>query len=304
MSSKGKRLSESQRLEVIAKLSVPSAPSKRSLVREYGVSEGAIRKVMKNQEGIQKCSALMSKEGKRKTLRASNGRFSELEDILYVWIDSMRRAKLPSLVIVKAKRIAQQLSIPEGDFKASWQWLRRFRKRLGFQKILLHGEGVEIDKENLKLPAALDNLYATISCYDPKNVYNMDETGLFFRLLPRYTLLMPFEDLSTTREKKKAKERLSLVVCVNATGTHKVPCTKIGKPKSPACSKQRQWPFKCFSQGKAWINIDTCWKWFDEKVEFFPPNCISWKQPCDMSITAALKKRYKYLYFKDVSRFL
>ena len=48
----------------------------------------------------------MSEEGKRNTLRASIGRFSELEDVLYVWIDSMRRARLPvppSLLIVKAK---------------------------------------------------------------------------------------------------------------------------------------------------------------------------------------------------------
>ena len=82
-------------MEFIAKLSVPSAPSKKSLAKEYGVSEGAIRKIMKNQEGIQKRSALMSEEGKRKTLRASIGRFSELEDIHYVWIDSMQRAKLP-----------------------------------------------------------------------------------------------------------------------------------------------------------------------------------------------------------------
>ena len=188
MSSKGKRLSESERLEVIAKLSVPSAPSKRSLAREYGVSEDAIRKIMKNKEGIQKRSSLMSEEGKRNTLRASVGRFSELEDVLYIWIDSMRRAKLPvlpSLVIVKAKRIAQQLSIPEGDFKASWQWLSRFRKRRGLQQILLHGEGAEVDKEDRKLLVALDDLYATISRYDPENVYNMDETGLFFRLLPR-----------------------------------------------------------------------------------------------------------------------
>ena len=125
---------------------------------------------------------------KRKTLRASIDRFSELEDILYVWIDSMRRAKLPvppSLVIVKAKRIAQQLSILEGDFKASWQWLSRFRKRRGLQKILLHGEGAEVDKEDPKLLAALDDLYATISRYDPENVYNMDETGLFIRR-PQY----------------------------------------------------------------------------------------------------------------------
>ena len=47
----------------------------------------------------------------------------------------------------------------------------------------------------------------------------MDETGLFFRLLPKYTLLMPFEDASRTRGKKKAKERVSLVVCANDTRT-------------------------------------------------------------------------------------
>ena len=39
------------------------------------------------------------------------------------------------------------------------------------------------------------------------------------------------------------------------------------------------------------------------KVEFFPPNCTSWKQPCDIGLIAALKKRYKYLYLKDVLDF-
>ena len=84
------------------------------------------------------------------------------------------------------------------------------------------------------------------------------------------------------------------------------------------------------------MDVDTCRKWFNEvfypevkkrtgspvlllmdnapghfagfergnvKVEFFPPNCTSWKQPCDMGIIAALKKRYKYLYLKDVLDF-
>ena len=35
----------------------------------------------------------------------------------------------------------------------------------------------------------------------------------------------------------------------------------------------------------------------------FPPNCTSWKQPCDMGIIAALKKRYKYLYLKNILDF-
>ena len=47
----------------------------------------------------------------------------------------------------------------------------------------------------------------------------MDETGLFFWLLPKYTLLMPFEDVTSTRAKKKAEEKVLLVVCANATRT-------------------------------------------------------------------------------------
>jgi hypothetical protein len=52
--------------------------------------------------------------------------------MLYIWIDSMHRANLPvppSLAITKAKSIALSLSISEMDFKASWQWLSRFRVR-------------------------------------------------------------------------------------------------------------------------------------------------------------------------------
>ncbi len=39
------------------------------------------------------------------------------------------------------------------------------------------------------------------------------------------------------------------------------------------------------------------------RIVFFPPNCTSWKQPCDMRIIAALKKWCKYLYLKDVLDF-
>lgn len=335
----GKRLNESQRCEIISKLSKTTAFSKRAIAREYEVSEGAIRKIWLNREAIQERSALLTQETKEKTFRASVGRFTELENMLYVWIDSMRRASLPvppSLAIAKAKSIASSLSIPESDFKASWQWFSRFRVRSGLQKIILHGEETEVNKNDPELLAALENLYAIIAQYDAENVYNMDETGLFFRLLPRYSLLMPDEDISTTRGKKKANDRVSLIVCANATGTHKIPCALIGRPKEPACIKDRHWPIPYFNQPKAWMDVETCWKWFNEvffpavkkrtgcrvlllmdnapghfeaferdnvRIVFFPPNCTKWKQPSGMGIIAALKKRYKYLYLKDVLDF-
>jgi hypothetical protein len=89
------------------------------------------------------------------------------------------------------------------------------------------------------LLAALDDLYAIIAQYDLENVYNMDETGLFFCLLPRYNLLMPDEDILTTRRKKKSKDRVSFIVCANDVGTHKIPCALIDKPKAPTCIKDR-----------------------------------------------------------------
>ena len=267
----GKHLNEAERCEIIAKLQKINPPSKRSLAREYDVSEGAIRKVWENRDKILERSALMSEEAKQNTFRASVGHFTELEDMLYIWVDSMRQANLPippSLAIAKAKNIASSLSISEDDFKASWQWLSRFRVRRGLQKVLLHGEGAEVNKDDPELLEALQGLYAEIDRYDAENIYNMDETGLFFRLLPRYSLLMPNEDVATTRGKKKSKDRISLIVCANATGSHKIPCALIGKPKEPACVKDRTWPVKYFNQTKAWMDVTTCWKWFNEV--FFP----------------------------------
>ncbi|XP_065658634.1 jerky protein homolog-like [Hydra vulgaris] len=144
---------------------------------------------------------------------------------------------------------------------------------------------------------------------------------------------MPTESLVTTRGKKKSKERVTLAVCSNTTGSHKIPCSMIGKAARPACIVDRTWPIPYFCQKNAWMDVSICWKWFNKvfypevkhktglsvlllldnahghfealernlvKVVFFPPNCTSWKQPCDMGIIAALKKRYKYLYLSDI----
>jgi hypothetical protein len=142
-----------------------------------------MQKVWDNREVI-----LEQSEVEERTFRASVGQFTELENIFYIWINNMHHAKLhvpPSLAIAKAKNIAPSLSIPEFNFKASWQWLSRFKAHHGLQKMLLH-EGVEVNNNDLELLAALKELYEIIVEYDLENVYNMDETGLFFQLLPRY----------------------------------------------------------------------------------------------------------------------
>ncbi len=85
---------------------------------------------------------------------------------------------------------------------------------------MLYGEGGEVDKDDLL--AQLHVLHDIIKEYDPEQVYNMHERGLFYRQLPLYGLHLPSEDVSTVRGRKKIIDHVSVAVCVNATGSHKI----------------------------------------------------------------------------------
>ena len=59
--------------------------------------------------------------------------------------------------------------------------------------------------------------------YEMCNVFNMDETGLFYRSIPSRTYVLDGESKKLARGTKqmKAKYRLTVILCVNATGTCK-----------------------------------------------------------------------------------
>ena len=48
----GKRLNDSQRLEIISKLQRPNPPSKRAIAREYDIVESSVRKLWDQRESI------------------------------------------------------------------------------------------------------------------------------------------------------------------------------------------------------------------------------------------------------------
>ena len=66
-----------------------------------------------------------------------------------------------------------------------------------------------------------------------KHARGHDETGLFYKVLPRRTLLHPTEDPRSTRGNKQDKSRITLVLCVNATGSERLPVAIVGRAKRP-----------------------------------------------------------------------
>ena len=49
----------------------------------------------------------------------------------------------------------------------------------------------------------LNKLYDEIKTSDADRIYSMDETGIFFRMIPNYTYILPNEDVKITRGRKK-----------------------------------------------------------------------------------------------------
>ena len=70
-----------------------------------------------------------------------------------------------------------------------------------------------------RLPTLLDS-------YSLDNIYNADETGLFFKLLPERSMVLPKD---SCKGGKRSKERYTVLLCCNWSGTHKLKPLVIGK---------------------------------------------------------------------------
>ena len=104
-----------------------------------------------------------------------------------------------------------------------------------------------------------------LEAYPPDRIYNMDETGLFYRcILNRAYVQAGRRRQARGTKAMKAKDRVTLVLACNATGTHKIPVAKIGKAKQPLRFKPP--PQACplpYSQPSAWMDGDVFKSWFE-----------------------------------------
>lgn len=69
----------------------------------------------------------------------------------------------------------------------------------------------------------------------PGNICNANETGIVYKMLPDRT--MEFKDVNCHGGKKNKERRITVKVCANMSGTHKLPLLVIGRASNPCCFK-------------------------------------------------------------------
>ena len=221
---KGNCLTVEQKLKVINRLT--DKVSVRKIATEFNVSKSQIFQVKVAKENILKSVSDGTLRPTAKTL-PNRSRQRDLDDAVYKWFQEMRKPTFRCKPLAIARSHIQARALVEAEkrgitgFRASDGWFSNWRKRNGVGPSLrLYGEAgdvsyLQFEAEMAKLREQLEE-----QNFEPDNIFNMDETGLFYRAMPARTYLAPDESRKTVRGTKslKAKDRVTVLFCVNATG--------------------------------------------------------------------------------------
>ncbi len=156
-------------------------------------------------------------------------------------------------------------------FTDSEWWCTRFTKRRLLTSKVLYGQVGSTDIEGAK--DKMRKIRAWPSIYSLKDIYNIDETALFYEMLPWHTYILNVENKNYLRgtKKMKAKDRVTAYIGTNADGSAKVPISIIGVSRNPRAFKGGEPACKYFHSKKAWSNPLLFQQWLDEV--FVPHVC-------------------------------
>ena len=220
------------------------------IAQEFNVTKSTISSSLKKKEKILEAFESSRFGPGRKWLRTAA--HADIEDAVLLWFKQARSLSVPvSGPQFKARELVTSLG--HREFVCSSGWLERFKARHGivFQmsgESALVTEDMTSDWLGTKLPTLLSE-------YQPTDIFNADETGLFWKCLPDKTLHMKDELCSGG---KRSKERIMVLVCANMTGTEKLPLLVIGRFAKPRCFKNvRTLSVQYEANHKAWMVSDS-----------------------------------------------
>lgn len=183
---------------------------------------------LKNRERIK--LAVEQGNSKRKRERATKN--DDVDKALFVWFTQIRGTNTPvdgALLLEKANELATKSNTDT----VSATWIERWKKRHQISQSSIVGEAasVSLDVVTEWRESVLPGL---LSRYNPKDIFNMDETGLFFRLVTDKTL--DFKG-KKCQGGKQSKERITVALTANMDGSEKLTPLIIGKFRNPRCFK-------------------------------------------------------------------
>lgn len=199
------------------------------LAKQYGMPKSTVSTILKTKEVIKAANVA---KGVTVITKQRPQILEEVEKLLLIFINERQLAGdgiSEELICEKALEIYSDLlketpgtSTESGafEFKASRGWFEKFKKRTGIHNVIRHGEAASSNKEAAEKFVIEFSDFVKAEGYLPQQVFNCDETGLFWKKMPNRTYITKEE--KTLPGHKPMKDRLTLLLCGNASGDFKV----------------------------------------------------------------------------------
>ncbi|CAG8701400.1 3290_t:CDS:1, partial [Ambispora gerdemannii] len=129
------------------------------------------------------------------------------------------------LLMEKALLFAEEFEVSD-KFVAFAGWVNNFKRRNNLKSYKKCGESGSVNMDEIS--KFREQLQDIIKDYEPQDVFNCDETALYWILESSRTLAY-----SSVKGKKKSKDQVSLLVTTNAIGNEKLLILFIHKYKIP-----------------------------------------------------------------------
>ncbi|XP_061463088.1 tigger transposable element-derived protein 5 [Rhineura floridana] len=228
-----------------------------SVCRDFGVPGGTLRGWLKDENKLRWFLDQLGGEvgTHRKKMRLANE--EEIDRAVYTWFLTLRQHGVPlsgPIIQAQAEAFARQIYGPECTFKASHGWFWRWQKRHGISSQRIYGEGGSLgatgDTPALKYEMDTSSPSSAFSDpatslmsppaaalsdgggYSDDQIYNANITGLYWKLLPGQARCPPQSPLC---RRLGVKDRVTVLLAANLTGTHKLKPLVVGGVQDPPC---------------------------------------------------------------------
>lgn len=195
-----------KKVEVIKYHEKNPSISIRALGDKFDCGKTQIAYILKNKASILLLFHQNAQGSRHITGKARASEFADINDALYKWFCIATSKNIhpggPELM-EKAKEISDKLGKP--NFKGSRGWLDKWKKRFNIKQLKICGESADVD--GATVDSWKERLPEIVADYEKENIWNMDETGLFWRALPDKGF-----------GQKKMQQRLTVALFVNANG--------------------------------------------------------------------------------------
>ncbi|XP_066254309.1 tigger transposable element-derived protein 4-like [Euwallacea similis] len=182
MADKRKFITVKEKLDIIK--SIESGIRKSEIAKRKSLAKTTVSTIWSNRQKIK----LASENKSQKIKKIRNPVRQDVGQALLRWFE-IRRSENTAISgpVMRAKAEDLSRGLQGDDFKCSTGWLGRFKTRHNINFGKVSGEVGDVNRQVVL--KWLDDKWPGISKnYSSENIFNGDETGLFYRMTPDRTL--------------------------------------------------------------------------------------------------------------------